>query len=228
MVHHSIHSVLEVDWNGCGTSHNTWIWLSRVEKILLRLWNYCACHAKAGVTFAPERGSHSPLNPLHRTSFRGKCDPTWFRGKCDPRAVNQWNGYLATTTLKKNMGKTGLGHYRNLSHRNQPGASRIWWTWQAHYRVQIPHVTGLKKLVNFPKICSCTISKNVINNSTTFENFIPSASPEKTCGFPGLQNWIWFKLTAKHATWNTANWPWPMKRSTQRNTTFRMLFDKVS
>jgi len=48
--------------------------------------------------------------------------------------------------------------------------------------VQIPHVTGLKKLVNFPKICSCTISKNVINNSTTFENFIPSASPEKTCG----------------------------------------------
>ena len=70
-----------------GTSHNTWIWLSRVEKILLRLWNYCACHAKAGVTFAPERGSHSPLNPLHRTSFRGKCDPTWFRGKCDPRAL---------------------------------------------------------------------------------------------------------------------------------------------
>ena len=70
-----------------GTSHNTWIWLPRVEKILLRLWNYCACHAKAGVTFAPERGSHSPLNPLHRTSFRGKCDPTWFRGKCDPRAI---------------------------------------------------------------------------------------------------------------------------------------------
>ena len=69
-----------------GTSHNAWIWLSRVEKILLRLWNYCACHAKAGVTFAPERGSHSPLNPLHRTSCRGKCDPTWFRGKCDPRA----------------------------------------------------------------------------------------------------------------------------------------------
>ena len=69
-----------------GTSHSTWIWLSKVEKILLRLWNYCACHAKAAVTFAPERGSHSPLNPLHRTSFRGKCDPTWFRGKCDPRA----------------------------------------------------------------------------------------------------------------------------------------------
>ena len=59
-----------------------------MEKILLRLWNYCACHAKAGVTFAPKRGSHSPLNPLHPPSFRGKCDPRWFRGKCDPRALS--------------------------------------------------------------------------------------------------------------------------------------------
>jgi len=58
---------------------------------------------------------------------------------------------------------------------------------QVHCRVQIPHVTGLKKFINFPKMCSCTISKNVINNSTTFENFIPSAPPEKTCGLSWLK-----------------------------------------
>ena len=43
--------------------HNTWTWLSEVEKIISRLWNYCACHTKAGVTFAPTLGSHSPLPP---------------------------------------------------------------------------------------------------------------------------------------------------------------------
>ena len=42
---------------------NTWKWLSELEKILSRLWNYCACHTKAGVTFAPTLGSHSPLPP---------------------------------------------------------------------------------------------------------------------------------------------------------------------
>ena len=106
-----------------GTSHNTWIWLSRVEKIFLRLWNYCACHAKARVTFAPERGSHSPLNPLHPTSFRGKCDPTWFRGKCDPRANwgtpwslrRRWGGcsrLRGVTTLRRCDAATPLGSPR--------------------------------------------------------------------------------------------------------------------
>ena len=47
---------------------NTWerrrSWLSQLETILSRLWNYCASHAKWGrVTFAPTLGSRSPLPP---------------------------------------------------------------------------------------------------------------------------------------------------------------------
>ena len=84
MLQRSIQSVLELTSRACGKliemdvttktpaswsclkaifQHNTWTWLSEVEKIISRLWNYCACHTKAGVTFAPTLGSHSPLPP---------------------------------------------------------------------------------------------------------------------------------------------------------------------
>ena len=55
MLLRSIQSVFEVDSNGCYNEnssvwsclkaifqHNTWKWLSEVEKIISRLWNYCA------------------------------------------------------------------------------------------------------------------------------------------------------------------------------------------
>ena len=84
MLQRSIQSVLELTSRACGKliemdvttkipvswsclkaifQHNTWKWLSEVEKIISRLWNCCACHTKAGVTFAPTLGSHSPLPP---------------------------------------------------------------------------------------------------------------------------------------------------------------------
>ena len=84
MLQRSIQRVLELTSRACGKliemdvttkipvswsclkanfQHNTWKWLSEVEKIISRLWNYCACHTKAGVTFAPTLGSHSPPPP---------------------------------------------------------------------------------------------------------------------------------------------------------------------
>ena len=73
-------------WNGCYNvastaswrclkaifQHNTWKWLSEVEKIISRLWNYRACHTKAGVTFTPTLGSHLPLPP---TEVRANATP---------------------------------------------------------------------------------------------------------------------------------------------------------
>ena len=100
MLQRSIHSVLEVAWNGCYNitlekdvvaDRHSW------KTILSRLWNYCACHAKRGrVTFAPTLESRSPL------------PPPWVGASATPHQV----GANATPVPDSNPQKIEVGRIR--------------------------------------------------------------------------------------------------------------------